>query len=270
MLRLKGTGGRERRERETTPYHTHHHGRAAARVRPLYQPSACPNRLPTPSTHTPLCPTVLFCIYASYTCTPQARDAGFRVVVVYPYVKVKTLLERAHARQKETGQIAAPDDDIRATASLAALDVEPLFNYFLWDPSKNCMEGKDVIKSPRKCDDAIKTSRLYLWDNNGEKNKETIIAALEASYPSPHIVAVSPHCGPASAKGQWDPDDTAGAVLKVFVETRVGRATCAGMWGGRTAKILDDKGLLARLLKHRTSDLKRAAAVKGGLTASYT
>ena len=87
----------------------------------------------------------------------RARRMGYRIVVLYPLVKVQTLIDRARIREKKTQQTAAPPKKIAHDALSAAKNVGRLFDEGFIDD-------------------------LYLFDNNAAKGEELEVARLELIY----------------------------------------------------------------------------------------
>jgi predicted ABC-type ATPase len=82
----------------------------------------------------------------------RIRKLGYEIVLVYPYVKRASLIERANNRKT---QESAPEKDIIDAADKAQLHLPKLINYV------DC---------------------VYIYDNNGAQNKQRLLLEISHEY----------------------------------------------------------------------------------------
>lgn len=88
----------------------------------------------------------------------RIRNMGYRVVIYYPLVSLKNLIQRAESRQNATGQIGAPQERITQVQKLAAKNMERII--------------LNKIKTGSGPDD------VFIYDNNGSRNDTKSIFQL--------------------------------------------------------------------------------------------
>jgi len=82
----------------------------------------------------------------------RIRKLGYEVILVYPYVKRSSLIERA--RQRRT-QESAPEEQIIRAADLAQLHLPKLISY---------------------------VDRVYIYDNNGKRGAQNLLLEISHEY----------------------------------------------------------------------------------------
>lgn len=123
----------------------------------------------------------------------RIQKMGYRVTLVYPLVPADELVRRSIAREQITGQTPAPPEHIRAGARKAIQNIEKLLRYI------DC---------------------LYVYDNSGQKGKESVVVELENKW-------------------DWTPDDISNPGLKQNITCDCSRLTgIVRLFGDEFAKTL--------------------------------
>lgn len=85
----------------------------------------------------------------------RIKAMGYIITLVYPLVPEDALIQRAHRRQQETGQVPAPDNRIRSTKKRAVKNVLKLIDH---------------------------VDNIYIYDNSGKKGEESLVIEVHNEW----------------------------------------------------------------------------------------